>query len=85
MAFYKVKDGKLTKYNSGFVVYNNRIYTNPTKETLEKVGYKENIVYDEKPEFNDELQYLIEVYNEDDTTIHVSYDVVDIDISDGTE
>ena len=77
MELYKLENGTLKKYNGGFVVLNNRIYTNPTEETVRLAGYKD-LVYNEMPEYDEETQYLNEVYTEDDTTIYVSYEVVDI-------
>lgn len=77
MELYKLENGMLKKYNGGFVVYDNRIYTNPTEETVRLAGYKD-LVYKEDPEYDAETQYLNEVYTEDDTTIYVSYEVVDI-------
>ena len=78
MELYRLVDGTLKKYNGGFVVYDNRIYTNPKKETVKLAGYKD-LVYGEKPEYDEETQYLNEVYTEDDTTIYVNYEVVDIE------
>ena len=77
MELYKLENGILKKYNGGFVVYDNRIYTNPKEETVRLAGYKD-LVYNEMPEYNEETQYLNEVYTEEETTIHVSYEVVDI-------
>ena len=77
MELYRLENGILKKFKGGFVVLNNRIYTNPTEETVRKVGAKD-VVYAEKPEYNEETQYLVETYTEDDTTIHVSYEVSDI-------
>lgn len=79
MELYKLESGTLKKYNGGFVVLNNRIYTNPTEETVRKVGYKD-VVYDTMPEYDEATQYLAEVYTEDDTTYYVSYEVKDIEI-----
>ena len=77
MELYKLENGTLKKYNGGFVVYDNRIYTNPKEETVRLAGYKD-LVYKDMPEYNEETQYLNEVYSEDDTTIYVDYEVVDI-------
>ena len=77
MELYKLENGTLKKYNGGFVVLNNRIYTNPTEETVRLAGYKD-LVYKDKPECNEETQYLREVYTEEETSIYVSYEVVDI-------
>lgn len=77
MELYKLKDRGLKKFKGGFVVLNNRIYTNPTEETVRLAGYKD-LVYYVRPEYNEETQYLNEVYTEDDTTIYVDYEVVDI-------
>ena len=74
MKLYKLENDTLKKYNGGFVVFNNRIYTNPTEEIVRKAGYK-NVVYSDMPEYDIETQYLAEVYTEDDTTIYVGYEV----------
>lgn len=79
MELYKLENGTLKKFNGGFVVLNNRIYTNPKEEIVRKAGYKD-LVYNDKPEYDEETQYLQEVYTEDETTIYVSYEVVDIEI-----
>lgn len=77
MELYKLENEKLKKYNGGFVVYNNRIYTNPKEEIVRKAGYKD-LIYRDKPEYNIDTQYLNEVYSDDDTTIYVNYEIVDI-------
>ena len=81
MELYKLENGRLKKYNGGFVVLNNRIYTNPTEETIRKAGYKD-VVYSDMPEYDEETQYLAEVYTESETesAILVSYEVKDIEI-----
>ena len=78
MKLYKLENDMLIKYHGGFVVLNNRIYTNPTEETIRKAGYK-NVVYSDMPEYDIETQYLVEAYTEDDTTIHVGYEVKDFE------
>lgn len=78
MELYKLENGMLKKFKGGFVVLDNRIYTNPTEDTVRKAGYKD-VVYDTMPEYDEETQYLQEVYTEDDTTIYVSYEVKDIE------
>ena len=78
MKLYRLENGALKKFKGGFVVYNNRIYTNPTEEAVRKAGYKD-LVYGEVPEYNVQTQYLNETYTEDDTTIYVNYEVVDIE------
>lgn len=79
MELYKLENGRLKKYNGGFVVLNNRIYTNPTEETVRKAGYKD-LVYGDMPEYDAETQYLNEVYTEDETKIHVGYELKNIEI-----
>ena len=78
MELYRLENGTIKKFKGGFVVLNNRIYTNPTEETVRKAGYKD-LVYGEVPEYNVQTQYLNETYTEDGTTIYVNYEVVDID------
>ena len=79
MELYKLENGMLKKFKGGFVVLNNRIHTNPTEETVRKVGYKD-VVFADEPEYDEATQYLAEVYTEDDTTYYVSYEVRDIEI-----
>lgn len=79
MELYKLENDTLKKYNGGFVVLNNRIYTNPTEDTVRKAGYKD-VVYDTMPEYDEATQYLNEVYTEDDTAITVRYEVKDIEV-----
>ena len=78
MELYKLENDTLKKYNGGFVVLNNRIYTNPTEETIRKAGYK-SVVYSDMPNYDEATQYLAEVYTEDNTTIYVDYEVKDIE------
>lgn len=82
MKLYKLENGTLKKFKGGFVVLDNRIYTNPTEETVRKAGYKD-VVYSDMPEYNEATQYLAEVYTEDDTTIYVGYEVKDSEILKG--
>ena len=78
MELYRLENGMLKKFKGGFVVLDNRIYTNPTKETVRKAGYKD-VVYGKGPEYDEATQYLQEVYTEDDTTYYVSYEVKEIE------
>ena len=71
-----INENKIEPYKGGFVVINNRIYTNPTEETLRKAGYK-NLVESETPEFDEETQYLETKYK-DGEVITVIYEVIDI-------
>lgn len=77
MELYKLENDTLKKFKGGFVVLNNRIYTNPTEDTVRKAGYKDAVFADE-PEYDEATQYLKPVYTEDDTTIHVDYEIMDI-------
>lgn len=79
MELFKLENGTLKKFKGGFVVLDNRIYTNPTEEIIRKAGYKDLVYTEPKPEYDEETQYLNEVYTEDDTTIYVGYEVVDIE------
>lgn len=79
MELYKLENGRLKKFKGGFVVLNNRIYTNPTEETVRKAGYK-NLIQDEEPAYDMETQYLNTVYTEDEKNIYVSYEVIEMTI-----
>ena len=63
MELFKLKDNKPVKFNGGFVVFDNRIYTNPTEEIIRKSGYKD-LVYDEQPEYDESIQYLAKSFEE---------------------
>ena len=78
MELFKLKNGMLKKFKGGVVVFDNRVYTNPTEESIRKAGYKDLVYTEPKPEYDEKTQYLNEVYTEDDTTIYVGYEVVDI-------
>lgn len=73
--FGKIIDGNLViagntiKTDSGWI-------TNPTTETLKKLGYKE-IEYTEKPEYDKENEKLVEIYT-DGEQITVSYEKVSL-------
>ena len=79
MELYRLENGMLKKFKGGFVVLDNRIYTNPTEDTVRKAGYKD-VEYGLLPEYDEATQYLKPVYTEDDTTYYVSYEVKDIEI-----
>lgn len=65
MELYRLENGMLKKFKGGFVVLNNRIYTNPTEETVRKAGYKE-LVEGTPPEFNSETEYIVVNYVDGD-------------------
>lgn len=79
MELYKLENGRLKKFNGGFVVYDNRIYTNPKEEVIRLAGYKD-LVYGDEPEYDMETQYLNTVYTEDEKNIYVSYEVIEMTI-----
>ena len=79
--FKFISETELKPYKGGFVVMDNRIYTNPTEETLRKAGYK-NLVESEMPEYDEEKQYLETKYK-DGEVITVIYEVIDIPIPTG--
>lgn len=79
MNLYRYENGKLIKFNGGFVVYNNRIYTNPTEELVRKVGYKD-LVYDAQPEYDAETHYLEQEIEEQETAIVVHWKAQEIEL-----
>lgn len=76
MLYKFVSENEIKPYKKGFVVLDNRIYTNPTEEIIRKAGYK-NLVESEMPEFDEETQYLETKYI-DGEVITVIYEVMDI-------
>lgn len=79
MELYKIKDNRLVKFNGGFVVLNNRIYTNPAEEVIRKVGYKD-LSYDEKPEYDETTHFLVQEFEEQETAIIVHWKVQEINL-----
>ena len=75
MELYKfISNNEVKKYRGGFVVKDNRIYTNPTESTLASVGYKK-LVKGEMPEYDESSQYIITVYTDNTDNISESYEV----------
>ena len=70
-----INEHRIEKFNKGFVIIDDRIYANPTEETLKKAGYKK-LVEAEIPEYNPEMQYLMKRYTDGDV-ITAEYEVVE--------
>ena len=80
MELYKIKNGRLKKYNGGFVVIDNKIiHTNPSEEIIRQAGYK-NLYEDEQPEYDIETQYIERVYEDTEDAILVHWEVKEIEI-----
>ena len=72
MELYKfINENEIKKYKDGFVVIDNRIYTNPSEETIRKAGYKE-LVNAPIPESNPDTEYIEVTYVDGDfiTAVH---------------
>ena len=77
MELYKfISETEIQKYKGGFVVIDNRIYTNPTEETIKKAGYKP-LAEVTPHEYNPETHYLSTIYKDGDT-ITPEYEIVEI-------
>lgn len=75
MELYKfINENKVKKYDGGFVVKDNRIYTNPTESTLTSVGYKK-LVKGEMPEYDENSQYITSVYTDGTESITENFEV----------
>ena len=80
MKLYKfINEDTIEKYNGGFVVLNNRIYTNPKEEIIKQAGYKE-LEEIEPPEYNPENESLILTYA-DGEKITPIYSVMEVQIN----
>lgn len=79
MLYKFISEYEIQPYKGGFVVIDNRIYTNPTEETVRKAGYKE-LVESEMPEYDEQTQYVETKYKDGDviTTVHkvLSYEEI---------
>ena len=76
MLYKFISEHEIQPYKGGFVVIDNRIYTNPTEETIRKAGYKE-LVETEMPEYDEQTQYIETKYKDGDVITTV-YEVCDI-------
>ncbi len=78
MELYKfINSGKVKKYNGGFVVLDDKVYTNPREDVLKAVGFKP-LEMAAVPVIDEGSQYLVTKYTENDETITVSYEPVEI-------
>ena len=74
MKLYKLENGQPVAYNGKPIKLH---ISNPTEEQLKFAGYKE-MVEDEVPTYDEETQYLQEVYTETETEIIRNYEVIEI-------
>lgn len=65
-----INEHRIEKFKKGFVIIDNRIYANPTEETLRKAGYKE-LVTSDIPEYNPETHYASKSYVDGDVITEV--------------
>ena len=77
MLYKFISEYEIEPYKGGFVVIDNRIYTNPTEETVRKAGYKE-LVESEMPEYDEQTQYVQTKYKDGDV-ITTEYEVCEIE------
>jgi hypothetical protein len=75
MLYKFINENQIKPYKGGFVVLDNKIYTNPKEETLAKAGYKE-LAGVEKPEYDEQMQYLKTTYKDGDIITPV-YEVLE--------
>ena len=76
MSLYKfIDENTIKKYNGGFVVLKNRIYTNPKADIVAAAGYKA-LAEVELPEIDAETQYIVTTY-QDGEVITPVYTVVE--------
>lgn len=76
MKLYKLENGQPVQYNGKPIKLH---ISNPTEEQLKFAGYKE-MVEDEVPIYNEETQYVEEVFTETETEIRKSYIVKDFEV-----
>ena len=77
MLYKFINENQIKPYKGGFVVLDNKIYTNPKEETLAKAGYK-SLAEVELPEYDKQKQYLKTTYKDGDVITPV-YEVLDIE------
>lgn len=76
MLYKFIDENTIKKYNGGFVVLNNRIYTNPKADVIASAGYKA-LAEVELPEYNEESQYIVTTY-QDGEVITPVYTIVEL-------
>lgn len=77
MELYKfISESRVKKYNGGFVVYENKIYTNPHEDILKKVGFKP-LEKADNVEFDAAKQYRVKTYEDSGDIIKEKIEVVD--------
>lgn len=79
MKYKFINEHEIKPYKNGFIILDNKIYTNPKEETLLKAGYKELVIEDE-PEYDMETQYVEPKYIDGDDVITQSWEIKDIEI-----
>lgn len=78
MKLYKLENGQPIAYNGKPIKLH---ISNPTEEQLKFAGYKE-MVEDEVPTYDEETQYIEEVFTETETEISKSFIIKDIESED---
>ena len=80
MKYKFINEYSIEPYKKGFVILDNKIYTNPTEEVLLKAGFKDLKEPEVVPEYDTEKQYLEIMYVETETEILQIYEVKDIEV-----
>lgn len=76
MKLYKfINENKIKQYDGGFIVLDNRIYTNPSSKTIKKAGYK-SLKRVARPQYDKNNEYLKVTYQDTETTIMPTYEVM---------
>ena len=77
--FKFISETEIQKYKGGFVVIDNRIYTNPTEETVRKAGYKP-LAEVTPPDIDYDTEYLVTTYADGDV-INPVYEVKQLEFA----
>lgn len=68
MELYRfINETTVKKYNGGFVMLDNRIYINPSEETIKRAGYKPLV--GEEPEYDITTEYPEVTYYDSENEI----------------
>lgn len=79
MKYKFINENEVKPYKNGFIILDNKIYTNPKEETLLKAGFKEMVIEDE-PEYNPETQYIVPKYIDGDDVITQSWEIKEMEM-----
>lgn len=75
MLYKFISENEIKPYKGGFIVIDNRIYTNPTEEKIKEAGFKP-LAEVEMPEYDEAKEYVAITYKDGENEITPVYEVI---------